>query len=173
MMKSVRSFFSFITILITADMALGQNAAVRTSDAPVEFSADALEYRQNQSVVVLTGNVTVSQGEMTLMSDLIELHQTKDKSSVSDTSKLRAIRGFGNVVVETPNEKATGDNGAYDLKSEIITLNGNVTLRQGDNILHGDRLDINLSTGISRIHGAGTKGADRVKGVLNSQKLDE
>ena len=173
MIKPIKTFFFFISILVAADSALGQNGTVRTSDAPVKFSADALEYRQNQNVVLLTGNVRVSQGEMTLMSDLIELHQTTDKSSVSDTSKLKAIRGFGNVVVETPNEKATGDNGAYDLKSETITLSGNVTLRQGGNILHGDHLDIDLGTGISRIHGAGTNSTERVKGVLNPRKLDE
>ena len=173
MMKTGRTFFFLLTILIAANVARGQDTAAKTASAPLEFSADALEYRQNKSAVILTGNVRVSQGEVIIMSDLIELHQMTDKSGVSDASELAKIKAFGNVVVERPSEKATSDNGSYDLQSETITLSGNVTLRQRDNILRGDRLDINLRTGISRIHGTNTNGENRVKGVLNPQKLYE
>ena len=55
----------------------------------------------------------------------------------------------GGVTVVQKDQTASGDSGLYDMKSNTVTLKGNVTVSQGQNILRGDRLVVDMTTGKS------------------------
>src|SRR5262249_25586108 len=55
----------------------------------------------------------------------------------------------GGVTVVQKDQTASGDSGLYDMKSNTVTLRGNVTVSQGQNILRGDRLVVDMTTGKS------------------------
>ena len=69
-------------------------------------------------------------------------------------SRIRRINAEGNVILTTPNETARGGTGTYDLEKKIVVLVGSVVLTQGDNVLHGQKLIMDLTTGRSRLEGA-------------------
>ena len=61
-------------------------------------------------------------------------------------------------MITTPTEVATADRGIYNHKSGIAQLVGSVRLTRGDNQLNGDRAEVNLKTGVSRL--LATRGRD-------------
>lgn len=64
---------------------------------------------------------------------------------------LKRVEALGNVVITTPTEIARGNRGDYDAESQVATLSGNVRLTRGDNQLNGDRAEVNMKTGISKL----------------------
>ena len=44
------------------------------------------------------------------------------------------------------------------MKSNTITLAGNVLMTQGQNVLRGDRLVVDMATGAARVEGGGVSG---------------
>ena len=59
-----------------------------------------------------------------------------------------------------------GDHGTYIAANDTITVTGNVTLLQGQDVLHGDKLVIEQKTGHSTLSNDAGKGAQRVRGVF-------
>jgi lipopolysaccharide export system protein LptA len=110
------------------------------SNAPVDVAADRLEVQDRADRAVFSGNVHVTQGELTL-----------------DTPRLTVAYaggpGAGGVVVRSPSETARGEFGIYDLDRKLITLIGNVQLNRGQNQVAGSRLVIDLDSGRAVIDG--------------------
>ena len=45
----------------------------------------------------------------------------------------------------------TGENAIFDTKANLITMTGGVVLTQCKNVLKGDRLLVDMTTGVSRV----------------------
>jgi lipopolysaccharide export system protein LptA len=70
------------------------------------------------------------------------------------------------VVVTQKDQTATGELGIFDMKSNTVTLTGNpVVMTQGQNVLRGDRLVVDLTSGVSRVE-SGKNGQGRVQGLF-------
>jgi lipopolysaccharide export system protein LptA len=63
---------------------------------------------------------------------------------------------------------AQGEKGVYDIDADTVVLTGSVVLIRGDSVIRGDRLEMNLATGVSRVLSAGlvTGGDGRVKALF-------
>lgn len=74
--------------------------------------------------------------------------------SAMKQGQIRKLEATGGVVVRTKDQTATGDNGVFDMKSNTVTLVGKpVVLTQGPNVIRGQKLVVNLVTGVSRFEG--------------------
>jgi lipopolysaccharide export system protein LptA len=77
-----------------------------------------------------------------------------DKSGMAlgdNGTKITRIYARGDVVINSDQDQTTtGDLADYDVPGQMVTVSGNVVLTQGKNVLRGDRLVINLTTGESR-----------------------
>jgi len=88
------------------------------------------------------------------------------------TSKEREItrlEATGDVViVSEKDETSTSDWAIYNLPSQLVTIGGNVVLSQGQSVLKGDRLVIDLRTGESRFENTGTatSGGRRIRALF-------
>jgi lipopolysaccharide export system protein LptA len=60
---------------------------------------------------------------------------------------IRRIEALGGVTVISKDQTASGDRGVYDLKTKTITLVHNVTVAQGKNVLHGERVVVDTVSG--------------------------
>ena len=91
-----------------------------------------------------------------------------------DQPGISQIDAEGNVFVSSPNETAQGARGVYDVDNQMIWLTGQVILTQGDNIIQGDRLELNLATGKSRVLSAVSddETRERVRGLFVPKKQD-
>lgn len=154
--------------------AAQQDLLQRDPDAPIEIQADNLEVQRDQQVAIFTGNVEAKQSSMTLLTDQLRVSYREggggsDGASISGRiSKLEAI---GNVEVTTEKERATGARGVYDIDANTIELLGGVKLYRERNVLTGNRLVMNLQSGVSRLDSEA--GGGRVKGIFIPDKSNE
>jgi len=82
---------------------------------------------------------------------------------------IRRIEARGGVTVISKDQNASGDLGVYDLKKKTITLTGNVVVSQGKNVLHGDRVVVDTTTGNAHIE-SGAASQNRVRALIQPGK---
>ena len=58
----------------------------------------------------------------------------------------------------------TGETAVFDTKTNLVTMLGGVVLTQGKNVLRGDRLLVDMTTGVSRVE----SDSGRVQGLFQS-----
>ena len=143
------------------------------SQAPIEITADTLEVRQTENLAIFRGDVDAIQGDLLLKADMLVVHY-RDNMERPDQPGISQIDAEGNVFVSSPNETAQGARGVYDVDNQMIWLTGQVILTQGDNIIQGDRLELNLATGKSRVLSAVSddETRERVRGLFVPKKQD-
>ena len=66
-------------------------------------------------------------------------------------SEVYVVEAFENVLIVSDEDRASADNSIYRVDTGIAILSGNVIITRGDNILSGDRAEINLNTGVSKL----------------------
>ena len=132
------------------DAARAQALANHNSNAPVDFAAGSIEVQDRADRVVLAGNVRVMQAGLTVTAPRMTVAYTR--SGGTDVNRLDAT---GGVTVVKGDEMAKGNVAIYDLDRRLITMVGNVELRQRGNNLRGGRLVIDLSSGRATVDGRG------------------
>ena len=70
-------------------------------------------------------------------------------------------------MITTAEEVARGDEGIYNVDSETAILQGNVRITRGENQLNGERAEVNLKTGISKLLAGPDGTRQRVRGLFN------
>ena len=78
-------------------------------------------------------------------------------------SSIKRLEARGNVVVTQKDQVVTGETAVFDTKTNLITMLGGVVLTQGKNVLRGDRLMVDMTTGVSRVE----SDSGRVQGLFN------
>ena len=145
------------------------------TDQPIEILADSLEVQQEKQVAIFEGNVQVLQGELRLKAAKLKVHYAenngKKQADGSSPPNIRKIDAEGNVFLSSPRETAKGDIGFYDVVNKKVQLTGNVVLTQGQSVLRGQKMTLDLVSGKSRIDGTGSGNSPgRVKGIFVPQK---
>ncbi|WP_341710990.1 LptA/OstA family protein [Erythrobacter sp.] len=139
-----------------------QAIAGHNSNAPVSYAADRIELQDRENRVVLSGNVQITQADLSL-------NAARTIVNYSDEGNLRIqrIMATGGVDVQRGNERARGDTAVYDFNRRIITMAGNVRLDRGGDTLNGGRLVIDLATGRSSVDGRAS-GSSSVSGATTN-----
>lgn len=79
-------------------------------------------------------------------------------------SSIKRLEAKGNVVVTQKDQVVTGETAVFDTKTNLVTMFGGVVLTQGKNVLRGDRLLVDMTTGVSRVE----SDSGRVQGLFQS-----
>ncbi|MDO9370710.1 MAG: LptA/OstA family protein [Sphingopyxis sp.] len=138
------------------DTAQAQALANHNSNAPVDFAANSIEVQDRADRVIISGNVRVTQAGMTLTAARMTVAYSRQGGT--DVNRLDAT---GGVVVTKGDERASGNVAIYDLDRRLITMVGNVELRQRGNNLRGGRMVIDLNSGRATVDGrGGARGPD-------------
>jgi len=153
-----------VVALFASVFALAQEVAPHFR-GPIEITADTLEVQQDAGIAVFIGNVKAVQGGILLAADRVLVSYAPGGGNT-----IRSIEAQGNVFFSTPTETAEGDTAVYDVENGVITLAGSVLLTRSENVVRGNRLVLNLATGLSRIEGASdpaaVEGGGRVQGLF-------
>jgi lipopolysaccharide export system protein LptA len=81
------------------------------------------------------------------------------------SQSIRRLEARGNVVVTQKDQVVTGETAVFDTKTNQVTMLGApVVLTQGKNVLRGDRLLVDMTTGVSRVE----SDSGRVQGLFQS-----
>jgi lipopolysaccharide export system protein LptA len=146
-------------------------------DQPIQIEAAALEMRDKKKEATFSGNVKVVQGDTTMTSKtLVVFYEsnsgqgTPPPSNAKGTksapmqsaqpgpggsSSIKRLEAKGNVVVTQKDQVVTGETAIFDTKANLITMLGGVVLTQCKNVLRGDRLLVDMTTGVSRVESDG------------------
>jgi lipopolysaccharide export system protein LptA len=122
------------------------------------LTAGKVDYDTRSKVAHIVGDATVTEEQRKVRADRLVAYF---KNSEGGENRLRRVDALGNVVITTPTEVARGDKGDYDAEAKVATLTGNVKLTRGDSQLNGQRAEVNMRTGVSRLLADGT---DRTNG---------
>ncbi len=149
-------------------------------DKPVQIEAQQLEVRDKDKVAVFSGNVVVTQGDTIMKSKTLHVFYDQDEAkpgAAKNTMKaaqpgpggrqsIRRLEARGGVLVIQKEQTATGETGIFEMKSNTVTLEGGkdgVVINQGNNVLRGQRLVVDLTTSFARVEG-------RVTGIFSTNK---
>jgi lipopolysaccharide export system protein LptA len=142
------------------------------SKLPIEITADRLDVVQDEQLATFSGNVDAVQGDLVLTSDQLRVYyRSSDDAPGITAGSIRRIEAAGNVFITSPEETAQGEFGVYDVDGGLLTLEGSVVLTREQNVVRGERLEIELASGRSQMFAAvpstagGTPG-QRVKAVF-------
>ena len=122
---------------------------------PVEVTADNLEVDQTTGQATFSGNVFVTQGEMKLSADKVQVIYDQE------ARKIARMDATGNVLLVSGPDAAEAQNAEYTVASGTIVMTGNVLLNQGPSTIAGERMVVDLTTGAAQISG-------RVRTLLNT-----
>jgi lipopolysaccharide export system protein LptA len=144
-------------------------------DKPVQIDAASLEVRDKDKVATFLGNVKMVQGDTTMRCKTLKVFYDQDaapspstltaaKPGPGGSQQIKRLEAIGNVIVTQKDQTATGETGVFDMKSNTVTLLGGVVVTQAQNVLKGERLVVNLTTGVSRVESSAGQG--RVQGLF-------
>jgi lipopolysaccharide export system protein LptA len=150
-------------------------------DQPIQIEAASLEMRDKKKEATFAGNVKVVQGDTTMTSKTLVVfyESSSDKAPAPQAepvkepvkgakatkgapmqsatpgpggaSSIKRLEARGNVVVTQKDQVVTGETAVFDTKTNLITMLGGVVLTQCQNVLRGDRLMVDMTTGVSRV----------------------
>ena len=153
-------------------------------DQPIQIEAATLEMRDKKKEATFAGNVKVIQGDTTMTSKTLVVFyessgapaNTKAAPPAKGTpipaatpgpggaSSIKRLEARGSVVVTQKDQIVTGETAVFDTKTNFVTMMGGVVLTQGKNVLRGDRLIVDMTTGVSRVE----SDSGRVQGLFQS-----
>ena len=142
-------------------------------DQPIQIEAATLEMRDKKKEATFSGNVKVVQGDTTMTSKrlVVFYESTQAPAAPADpkataksappipsatpgpggASSIKRLEAKGDVVVTQKDQVVTGETAVFDTKTNLITMLGGVVLTQCKNVLRGDRLLVDMTTGVSRV----------------------
>src|SRR5258705_55818 len=155
-------------------------------DQPIQIEAASLEMRDKKKEATFAGNVKVVQGDTTMTSKtLVVFYDSTPTPSAAPapnskaaksapiqsatpgprgSSSIRRLEAKGSGVVTQKDQVVTGETAGFDTKANMITMLGGIVLTQGKNVLRGDRLLVDMTTGVSRVE----SDTGRVQGLFIS-----
>jgi lipopolysaccharide export system protein LptA len=140
-------------------------------DEPVKIRATALEVREKDNMATFTGDVYVLQGDTEMRCNVLVVSYEKETGTRTANAaepgpggdrQIHRIEAKGDVLVVQKDQNATGDAATFNMRENTVTLVGNVIVTRGTNVLRGQRLVVDLTSGVSKMDGG------RIDGIFQS-----
>ena len=139
-------------------MLTGKNLKIVTEDQTVT-ARDQLEYWRDKDIVVAKGNVVMVQpkDDTTIRSDEATAFfrdKVDDPATPEDEtgdSEVYQVDARGHVRVDRKDQTAYSDKLAYNPKTEIAVLTGNVVIHNKQDVYRGGRAELDMKKDISRL----------------------
>ena len=156
-------------------------------DQPIQIEAASLEMHDKKKEATFSGNVKVVQGDTTMTSKtLVVFYESGGSATAAPAAKgstksapiqsatpgpggsssIKRLEARGNVKVTQKDQVVTGESAVFDTKTNLVTMLGGVVLTQCKNVLKGDRLIVDMTTGVSRVE----SDSGKVQGLFINQQ---
>jgi len=142
----------------------------QNSKEPIKIESVSLEVRDKERIATFIDNVKLVQGDTTLECRRLVVYYDEEPTPATPKGKqppksgglmappaeggqqqIRRLEAKGGVVVTQKDQIATGDNGVYDMKTNSIVLTGNVVMTRGQDVVSGQKLYVDMTTGLYRV----------------------
>jgi lipopolysaccharide export system protein LptA len=139
-------------------------------DQPVKIESNTLELRDKIGQATFSGDVKLVQGDTTIKCKVLVVFyedapppapkkgqpaQAQQKGG----QQIKRAEAKGDVFIVQKDQTASGENGVFDMKSNTFVMTGNVVVTQGASVTRGERMVVNLTSGVTNVESAkGTGG---------------
>jgi lipopolysaccharide export system protein LptA len=138
-------------------------------DKPIKINSATLEVRDKDKVATFAGDVHLVQGDTTMRSKTLVVFydddpaakpaakppaqgaQTGTQPGAQQNQQIKRVEARGDVIVTQKDQTATGESGIFDMRANTVTLLGNVAISQGPNVVRGEKLTVDMTTGVSLV----------------------
>ncbi len=154
--------------LVLALMGAPAFAQISSEGGPIYINSARTESLENERKVILAGNVDIQQGTARLRADTVTIRFTGKAggggtSIVGGFGQVENIVAEGNVYYVTPELKAKGDRGVYELATDTITMTGKVALMRERDVAEGETLRMEVKNRRTTLEG----GSGRTRMVID------
>jgi lipopolysaccharide export system protein LptA len=147
-------------------------------DQPVKIQAASLEVREKEKIAMFAGDVHVINGDTEMRCRSLTVFYDDDpraramkaaEPGPGGNRQIRRIEAKGGVRVVQKDHHATGDSATFNMRENMVVLVGNVVVTRGADILRGQRLTVDLDSGVSKMDQGRVEGLFQA-GSRNSEK---
>jgi lipopolysaccharide export system protein LptA len=131
---------ALVALAAPAREAAGEPPSILQVDGALAVQADRLEVNILAGEAILTGNVTLSKGDLKVACPRIDL-------KFDSTPHVLWARGSGGVTADVRGVHAEGPEAELDLPKQILDLRGGVRLARGQGWLQAEQARIEIGTG--------------------------
>jgi lipopolysaccharide export system protein LptA len=164
---------AILVMLFAAAPALAQSPAGALTDSfkgnadkPLDIEAESLEVDDKSKLATFRGQVVARQGDFTLRAAEMIVTYTPQTTQTAEAGPATAsaagfgtggaevtrVEAKGGVDITSKNDQHSQSQWAiFEVKKQQVTIGGNVTVTQGKNVLKGERMVIDLTTGLTRM----------------------
>jgi lipopolysaccharide export system protein LptA len=152
-------------------------------DQPVKIQAASLEVREKEKIATFNGDVQVLQGDTELRCKSLNVFYEEEaagaravktaegsssgQAGMSGQRQIRRIEAKGGVTVVQKDQHASGDTAIFNMHENTVTLTGNVVVTRGQDVLRGQRLIVDLTSGITKMD------QGRVEGLFQARNPEK
>jgi lipopolysaccharide transport protein LptA len=104
---------------------------------PVDIKSDTLQVWHRERYGLFTGHVVADRGDVTLHCETL-------RADYDDAGEVEKLTCRGNVRVLMGRKEARGDLAVFDNAREKVTITGDPSLRDGDDVMRGEIIIFNL-----------------------------
>jgi lipopolysaccharide export system protein LptA len=119
--------------------------------APVEIEADSLAVSQTDGTATFQGNVLIAQGDMRLSAGSVTV--TYAAATDGKQGRIERLTASGGVTLASGTEAAEAKEAIYEVPASRITMTGDVLLTQGQSVISGQTLVVDLKSGTGTMEG--------------------
>jgi lipopolysaccharide export system protein LptA len=150
MKRPLAAFAMVAAALLAARPLPADPPGAKDTAESLAMTADHLDLDVEARTAVLTGNVRLVRGDVTVACPRVDLRYDK-------VPHVTWVKGSGGVVAEVKGVKAEAPDAELDLASQTMELQGGVRLTRGDGWIAAERATIHVDSG--KVSMAGVKGS--------------
>jgi lipopolysaccharide export system protein LptA len=183
-LKQLLAMSSLVGLTLMAPAAQAQLATGPNNNGPIDVTADKLEMVDAEHLAIWRGNVEAVQNGSRLVADTLNVYFAGKSAAPAkpapkaagpggaslgqDWGAVQRMVAEGHVFFVSQDQTARGEHAVYELEPDTITMTGDVVVVQGDNVVKGDKLVIQVKTGHADIisNAQGRNKPERVRGVF-------
>jgi lipopolysaccharide export system protein LptA len=139
------------------------------------IARESLEYYEKKNLAIAQGDAIAIRADKRLRADTLKAHFITNQDDDNST-KIDRINAIGNVHLSTATDIVTAEYADYKVNAGLVSMSGSVKITRGQTQLNGDRAEVNLNTGVSRlltnVKGQKKSGA-RVRGIFMPSVLNK
>jgi lipopolysaccharide export system protein LptA len=120
-------------------------------DQPIHIVSDRLDAYSEKRMVVFSGSAVATQGARTIRSDRLTLYYKEDKKPAGRSTgeadgmgNVERVEATGHVTITEGERVVTGESAVFDQDARKITMTGGAVMREGANVIRGDRIIVFL-----------------------------
>lgn len=140
------------TLLLLAGAAFAQSFGgafdgMANSGEPIQISANSLEVQDGKGTAVFSGSVEVVQGSTILKTSRLFVEYARDSGgNAGPGGNVNRIEASGGVAVRSRDQHASAQRAEVNMRTRIAKLTGDVTVSQGNNVMKGCVVTVDMDT---------------------------